>query len=87
VVNVPRATSYEITPSEIAPSEITPEAGRFEYVAVRVFPTGHPTRIGIGAALEPHPMPDVAAKAQIDSTLAVPDKNVTPPLRRCLGGA
>lgn len=66
VVNVPRTTAYEITPA----------AGRLEYVAVRIFPTGRPTRIGIGAAPEPHPMPDVAAKAQIDATLASADKNV-----------
>jgi mannose-6-phosphate isomerase-like protein (cupin superfamily) len=71
VVNVPRTTSYEITPSEITQTD-----GRFEYVAVRIFPTGRPTRIGIGAALEPHPMPDIAAKAQIDGTLASADKNV-----------
>src|SRR5260370_25428874 len=32
VVNVPRTTSYEITPAP----------GRFEYVAVRIFPTGRP---------------------------------------------
>lgn len=65
VVSVPRGTSYQIG------------AGRFEYVAVRVFPATRRRRIGIGAAAEPHPMPDVATKAQIDATLATADRNVT----------
>lgn len=65
VVSVSRTTTYQITP-----------AARFEYVAIRIFPTGRSTRIGIGAALEPHPMPDVVTKAQIDNTLAHADKNV-----------
>jgi mannose-6-phosphate isomerase-like protein (cupin superfamily) len=66
VVSVPRATASQITP-----------ASRFEYVAVRIFPTERHLRIGIGAAAEPHPMPDVATKAKIDATLASAEKNVT----------
>jgi mannose-6-phosphate isomerase-like protein (cupin superfamily) len=66
VVNVPRTTTYQITPV----------VGRFEYVAVRIFNTERRTRIGIGAAPEPRPMPAVAPKAQIDATLASADKNV-----------
>ena len=65
VVNVPRSSAYQITPA----------AGRFEYVAVRIFPTERRLRIGIGAAPEPHPMPDVVTKAQIDATLASAEKN------------
>jgi len=72
VVSVPRTTPYQITPT----------TGRFEYVAVRIFPTGRRLRMGIGAAPKPHPMPDVVAKAQIDATLASADKNVAPPFRR-----
>jgi len=53
-----------------------PGAGRFEYVAVRVFPAARRVRVGIGAAPEPHPMPDVATKARIDATFASADKNV-----------
>lgn len=66
VVNVPRTTAYQVAPV----------VGRFEYVVVRVFPTTRRTRIGIGAAPEPHPMALVATKAQIDATLASADKNV-----------
>jgi len=66
VINVPRTTSYEISPA----------SGRFEYVAVRVFASERHTRIGIGAAPEPRPMPDVVAKAKIDATLASGDRNV-----------
>jgi mannose-6-phosphate isomerase-like protein (cupin superfamily) len=66
VVNVPRNTPYQITPS----------ATGFEYVAARVFPAERLFGIGIGAAKTPHPMPVVAAKAQIDATLASADKNV-----------
>jgi mannose-6-phosphate isomerase-like protein (cupin superfamily) len=66
VVSVPRTRAYQITA----------DAGRFEYVAVRIFPSERRRRIGIGAAPEPHPMPDVAAKAHIDATLASADKNV-----------
>ena len=66
VVSVPRTTPYQIAPA----------VGRFEYVAVRVFPTTRRMRIGIGAAPQPHPMPDVATKAQIDATFARADKNV-----------
>jgi mannose-6-phosphate isomerase-like protein (cupin superfamily) len=65
VVYVPRAASYQIAPA----------AGRFEYVAVRVFAAARSTRIGIGAAAEPHPMADVAARKQIDATLATADRN------------
>jgi mannose-6-phosphate isomerase-like protein (cupin superfamily) len=67
VVSVPRSTAYEIAPS----------AGRFEYVAVRVFPATRNLRIGIGAGPDPHPMPAVARKSDIDATLATADKNVT----------
>jgi mannose-6-phosphate isomerase-like protein (cupin superfamily) len=67
VVNVPRRTAYQITPS----------ATPFEYVAVRIFPAGRPLGIGIGAAKTPHPMATVARKAQIDTTLSSADKNVT----------
>ena len=67
VVNVPRNTAYQITPSVTG----------FEYVAVRVFPAERPLGIGIGAAKTPHPMANVAHRAQIDATLASADKNVT----------
>jgi mannose-6-phosphate isomerase-like protein (cupin superfamily) len=67
VVNVPRATEYEINPG----------TSRVEFVAVRVFPGGRRMRIGIGAAPEPRPMPDVATKAVIDATLSTASKNVT----------
>jgi mannose-6-phosphate isomerase-like protein (cupin superfamily) len=67
VVNVPRNTAYQITPS----------ATGFEYVAVRVFPAERPLGIGIGATKTPHPMATIARKAQIDATLASADKNVT----------
>jgi mannose-6-phosphate isomerase-like protein (cupin superfamily) len=66
VVNVPRSTAYQITP----------RSSGFEYVAVRVFPVERRLGIGIGAAKEPHPMPAVGRKAQIDATLASADKNV-----------
>ena len=66
VVNVPRTTAYQITPKDM----------RFEYVAVRVFPTKRSLGIGIGASATPRPMPDVAPKAQIDATFASADKNV-----------
>jgi mannose-6-phosphate isomerase-like protein (cupin superfamily) len=66
VVNVPRSVPYRIIPS----------AGRFEYVALRVFPTERKLRIGIGAAPQPKPMPEVATKAQIDATFASAEKNV-----------
>ena len=65
VVSVPRTAAYRITLA----------GARFGYVAVRIFPTERRLRIGIGAAPEPHPMPDVAAKAQIDATLTTADKN------------
>jgi mannose-6-phosphate isomerase-like protein (cupin superfamily) len=65
VVRVGRGMAYQVAPA----------GGRFEYVAVRIFPTERRTRIGIGASAEPHPMPGVAAKAQIDATLATADKN------------
>jgi mannose-6-phosphate isomerase-like protein (cupin superfamily) len=67
VVRVARATAYQVNPT----------SERFEYVAIRIFPTERRTRIGIGAALEPRPMPEVATKAQIEATLATADKNVT----------
>ena len=66
VVNVPRTAAYQLTPS----------APRLEYVAVRVFPTERRLGIGIGASKTPQPMPSVATKAEIDSTLAKADKNV-----------
>jgi mannose-6-phosphate isomerase-like protein (cupin superfamily) len=66
VVNVPRNTAYQITPS----------ASGFEYVAVRVFPVERRLGIGIGATRTPHPMSAVERKAQIDATLASADKNV-----------
>ena len=66
VVNVPRSTAYQITPS----------AGGFEYVAVRIFPVERRLGIGIGATGTPHPMPAIGRKAQIDATLASADKNV-----------
>jgi mannose-6-phosphate isomerase-like protein (cupin superfamily) len=67
VVSVPRTTAYQITA----------ETGRFEHVAVRIFPSERRKRSGIGAAPDAiHPMPGVAAKAQIDATFASADKNV-----------
>jgi mannose-6-phosphate isomerase-like protein (cupin superfamily) len=67
VVSVPRNTGYQIAPT----------AGRFEYVAVSVFPSERHLNIGIGATAPAHPMPPVAHKAQIDATIASADKNVT----------
>lgn len=67
VVNAPRTTPYRIAPA----------GGRFEYVAVRIFPAERSLRIGIGAGREARPMQDVAAKAQIDATFATAEKNVT----------
>jgi mannose-6-phosphate isomerase-like protein (cupin superfamily) len=67
VVYVPRSSTAQTAPG----------AGRFEYVAVRIFPAGRSLRTGIGAGPQPRPMPDVATKAQIDSTLSTADKNVT----------
>ena len=67
VVNVPRTAAYQITPN----------SGRFEYIAVRVFPTERRLGIGIGATGTPRPMPDVASKAQIEATLASATQNVT----------
>jgi len=67
VVSVPRTTAYQITA----------ETGRFEHVAVRIFPSERRKRSGIGAAPDAiHPMPGVAAKAHIDATFASADKNV-----------
>jgi mannose-6-phosphate isomerase-like protein (cupin superfamily) len=67
VVNLPRTTGYRIAPG----------GSRFEYVAVRVFPTERLARIGIGAGPVPRPMPDVATQKQIDETFATAEKNVT----------
>ena len=66
VVKVPRTAAYRVVP----------QAGRFEYVALRIFPTERKLRIGIGSSPEPRPMPDVATKAQIDNTFATAEKNV-----------
>jgi len=60
VVNVPRNKSYQITPG----------AGRFEYVAVRVFPKESRARSAASA-----PMPDVVPVAAIEETFAKNDKN------------
>jgi mannose-6-phosphate isomerase-like protein (cupin superfamily) len=57
--------------------KITPNAGRFEYVAARVFPAERRARIGIGAGTTPRPMAPVATKKQIDETFAAAEKNVT----------
>lgn len=65
VVKVPRTTPYRIAP-----------AGRFEYVALRIFSEQRKLRVGIGAAPEPRPMADVATKAEIDKTFATAEKNV-----------
>ena len=67
VVYIPRNVDYRIAAGR----------GPFQYVAVRVFPTGRPLRIGYGAGPEPHPMPAVANKKQIEETFATADKNVT----------
>lgn len=67
VARVPRGAQWQITAAN----------GRFEYVAVRIFPTNRSLRIGIGAGPEPHPMPDLVAAAQIDATLASAQQNVT----------
>jgi len=67
VVNVPRTTAYQIIPNAV----------RFEYIAVRVFPKERRLGIGIGASGTPRPMPDVAPKAQIDATFASAVQNVT----------
>ena len=65
-VNVPRNRAYRIAPG----------AGRFEYVAVRVFPDHrHTPLVGTGADLDPKPMPPLAAKSEIDAKLAGLEKN------------
>ncbi len=59
VIHVPRRT----------PRRIDPGGGRFEYVSVRIFPTGEnlPPRQGF---LAPRIMPEVVKNAEIEATLA-----------------
>lgn len=60
IVNVPRNNAYRIAPG----------GGRFEYVALRIFPSRrHLPLMGSGAT-SPKPMPTVVTKAQIDAALA-----------------
>lgn len=66
VVSVPRDKAYQIAPG----------AGRFEYVAVRVFPTARHRQPGAPAPT-PRPMPTVAPRAKIEETIANADQNVT----------
>ena len=62
IVNLPRGTAYQSDPG----------SGRFEYVAVRIFPTGaHPTRRFRG----PSPMPEVVKSSERDATFANHDSN------------
>jgi mannose-6-phosphate isomerase-like protein (cupin superfamily) len=66
VVNLPRTKAYEIQPG----------AGRFEYVAVRVFPENrHTPPVGSGSGREPAPMPTVVSASQIDAKFASAEKN------------
>lgn len=68
VMSVPRDKAYRITPA----------AGRFEYVAVRIFPTErHVPRVGIGAGANNHIMPTLLTKAEIDDRMAHLEKNQT----------
>jgi mannose-6-phosphate isomerase-like protein (cupin superfamily) len=63
IVHVPRGTAFQIDPGN----------GRFEYVAVRVFPaTGRPLP---GGFIPTGPMPDVVKKSDIDATFAKSEKN------------
>lgn len=64
VIHLPRNTAHRIDPG----------SGRFEYVVVRVFPTGGnlPPRQGF---LAPRRMPDVLKKSEIDDTFAKYDAN------------
>ncbi len=64
VARVPRGTTYST------------DSG-LRYVAVRMFATKRGLRIGQGAGKEPRPMPEVVKSAEIESTLAHADKNVT----------
>jgi len=67
VVYVPRGVDYRIANG----------SRQFQYVAVRVFATSRPTRIGYGAGPSPRVMPAVVGSKQIDETFATADKNVT----------
>lgn len=65
VVSVPRNMAYQITPG----------AGRFEYAVIRIFPAARHAQSDAGPRT-PRPMPTVATKSQIESTIAGADKNV-----------
>jgi mannose-6-phosphate isomerase-like protein (cupin superfamily) len=68
VVNVPRTVAYQIAPLK----------GRFEYVAVQIFPTGRHPRTGTGTGGKTpvnRPMPDVVPNATIQDTFAKNDRN------------
>ena len=63
IVHVPRGTAFQVDPG----------SGRFEYVAVRVFPaTGRPAP---GGFIPTGKMPDVLKKSVIDATFANSEKN------------
>jgi mannose-6-phosphate isomerase-like protein (cupin superfamily) len=63
VVHVPRGTAFQIDPG----------AGRFEYLAVRVFPAGGQPLPG--GFIPSGRMPDVVKKSAIDTVFATAEKN------------
>ncbi|MBI3471905.1 MAG: cupin domain-containing protein, partial [Candidatus Solibacter usitatus] len=65
VVHVPRRAACRIDSG----------GGRFEYVAVRVFPETAPPRPTFGGLLAARRMPDVLKKSAIDSTFAASETN------------
>lgn len=66
IIHVPRSAMYKVSPG----------AGRFEYIAIQVFPSErHLPLIGSGSGLEIHPMPTVVRKSEIDATFAKADAN------------
>ncbi len=65
VVNVPRTSAYQLAPA----------GGRFEYVAVQIFPTARHAVLTSGRTFNPSPMPSVVLNATIQETFAKNDKN------------
>jgi mannose-6-phosphate isomerase-like protein (cupin superfamily) len=65
VVSVPRGKAYQVEAS----------AGRFDYVAVRIFPAELRPHPGAGTA-SPQPMPTVAMSSMIDEALTRSNQNV-----------
>jgi mannose-6-phosphate isomerase-like protein (cupin superfamily) len=65
VVSVPRSKAYQLETS----------AGRFDYIAVRIFPAELRPRVGAAPA-SPQPMPTVASSSMIDEALTRSNQNV-----------